>query len=395
MTFSARITAASCVLALSVSYGSVLAGAESGGSVAVRPWPVSPFEPGERLEDHSIVNLPWKVSRSRTGGSAKDRTATGQPQWISRSATGDSFFESHGWPDSCPGDCAAPAWTVTADALLLWRSPTHSQAILFAPAFDRPDVVLLDAADMASGVQSGPRIGLTGHLVNNFFLEANYFGIDGGTSSAERDGNPLALFPPGILVSSHFSVGYDSDLHSAEVNLRHRCSGRLDLLAGARWVQLREGFHVVGPNPLDASFPDVRYDTLVGNSMYGFQIGAHDRLFDRGGPLRVDGFIKAGIYANNGNQETSTQGNLGNHVAAAARGNHRSMLGEVGLAVLYRLGDHLDVRGGYQAMWIDGVALAPNQISTTNVLSSPPTATLDFEGSSFYHGCHVGLEAHW
>ena len=129
------------------------------------------------MKDDRAANLPWRVSRSRTGDCAKDCAATGQPWWVSRSATGDSFFQSRGRPDSCLEDCAASVWTVTADALLLWRSPARSQSVLFAPAFNRPDVVLLDVADLEFNFQSGPRIGLTRHLVNDCFVEANYFGI--------------------------------------------------------------------------------------------------------------------------------------------------------------------------------------------------------------------------
>jgi hypothetical protein len=196
------------------------------------------------------------------------------------------------------------------------------------------------------------------------------------------------------LVSSRFAVDYGSDLYSAEINLRRRCLGRLDLLAGMRWVELREDFHVIGPNPLSPA-PDVRYDTLTGNSMYGFQIGAEAKVFDRCGPLRIDGFIKAGIYANDGHQETSTRGNLGSVVTAAAGGDNTSFLGEAGLSALYRLDDHLAVRGGYQVMWIEGVALAPDQLPHTDVTSSPATATLDAHGGLFYHGVQVGLEARY
>ena len=395
MTFSARITAASCLLALLAGFGSVRADpAECGGSVAGLPWPVFRSATDECLRNDPVVSLPWRVSRSTTGGCSKGRTVTGLPWWVSRSATGAPSLESLTWPDNCLGDCEVPVWTVTADALLLWRSPARSQSVLFAPAFNRPDVILLDVADLGFSFQPGPRIGLTRQVVNDCFLEVNFFGIDGWTSSAQRDGNPLALFPPGILVSSEFAVDYGSELYSTEVNLHRRFFGRLDLLAGLRWVELREDFQVVGPNPL-AGVPDVRYDTLSDNSLYGFQIGVHDRVFNRGGPLQIDGFIKAGIYANNGHQETSTRGNLGSTVTAAARDDDTSFIGEAGLSAKYRLGDHLAVRGGYQVMWIEGVALAPDQMPHTDVTSSPGTATLDSDGGLFYHGCQVGIEAHW
>ncbi len=320
------------------------------------------------------------------------------------------------WPKPCLGGWECRRWTVTADALLLHRSAARPLPVLFIPADEPPDVLALNVADLGFDFASGPRISLRRHFSRNCALEANYFGIDGWTSSAVRDGNPLILFPPGAMFSPQFAVDYGSDLYSTEVNLRHRYAGCLDLLAGLRWVELRESFHVAGPNPFP--FPPLRYDTQTDNSMYGVQIGAEAKVLGRGGlvpleglsefnrrlgqpdspfsgPLRVDGFLKAGIYANRARQDTSTVGNFGTAVTAGDRRDHTAFLGEVGLTGACRLRDWLSVRGGYQVMWIEGAALAPDQIPFTDVTSSPGKAIVNAGGSLFYHGCHVGLEARW
>ncbi len=264
------------------------------------------------------------------------------------------------------------------------------------PAFAPPDVVALSMADLGFGLQAGPRVSLTRHFTPNYGLQIGYFGLDGATASAVRNGNPNILFPGGVLVSTQFAVDYDSDLHSAEVNLRHQCSSRLNLLAGLRWVELRESFHVGGPNPLVAD-PPLSYDTDVANSLYGFQIGADTILLDYCGRWRMDGFLKAGIFANSSRQETSTLGNLpGPAVVAGDHKDQTAFVGEIGLTAVYHLTDHLDARAGYQLMWIDGVALAPDQIPNTDVTPpGPGTAALDANGGVFYHGFHVGFEAWW
>jgi hypothetical protein len=41
-------------------------------------------------------------------------------------------------------------------------------------------------------------------------------------------------------------------------------------------------------------------------------------------------------------------------------------------------------------MWIDGVALAPNQYYTE--LTAPDTATVHTDATPLYHGAFVGLE---
>jgi hypothetical protein len=290
------------------------------------------------------------------------------------------------------GHCESSRWTFTAEALLLERSTAQPLNLLFVPA--AADIVVLNVADLGFSFESGPRISISRRLHRDWSLEVSYFGIDGWTSSAVRSGNPVILFPPGVLLSTQFAVEYGSGLDSTEANLRRRCTGCLDLLMGLRWVELHEGFHVVGPNTLPL-LPDLRYDTQTGDSIYGIQIGADARIPDCD-PLRVDGFIKAGIYANHARQQTSTVSNLGLVTTAGDRDDHTAFLGEIGLTAAYRLGDYLTARGGYQAMWIEGVALAPDQIPFTDVLPfSPGTATLNTSGSLFYHGCYVGLEARW
>jgi hypothetical protein len=51
------------------------------------------------------------------------------------------------------------------------------------------------------------------------------------------------------------------------------------------------------------------------------------------------------------------------------------------------------MRFGYQALWLEGVALAPDQLPVTDV--TVPFALVDTSGDVFFHGGFVGLEAVW
>ncbi len=357
MTISARAAMVSCLLVLSAGIGSAQAywgwGVHPGpggvhGTPAVRPADLTSCRHGFARSWHSIGRV-----------------------------------------DCEPAVYGDAGWTVEVDALLLKRSEARPQDLLFSP------LPVLNVADLGFDFEAGPRVELTYDLDRDHALQVGYFGISTWTSSAVRDGAPLILFPPGLTASSRFSVDYGSDLYSTEVSLRHRWCDYLDLLGGFRWVELHEGFEVAGAStPPTAAIP--RYTTQASNYLYGFQFGTDIRVLDRGGVLRVDGFIKAGAYGNHAQQETFSIHNLGIIRTAGDQRDHVTFLGEVGLTGVFRLNNHLAVRGGYQAMWIEGVALAPDQIPSTDVTPlGSGLATLDTSGNLFFHGWHVGLEARW
>jgi hypothetical protein len=50
----------------------------------------------------------------------------------------------------------------------------------------------------------------------------------------------------------------------------------------------------------------------------------------------------------------------------------------------------LAVRGGYQLMWLEGVALAPEQIPVNNLIA-PAIAAVDTSGGLFLDGATVGF----
>jgi hypothetical protein len=48
---------------------------------------------------------------------------------------------------------------------------------------------------------------------------------------------------------------------------------------------------------------------------------------------------------------------------------------------------------GYNLIWIEGVALAPDQLDFTNTTTSG--SGIDTDGGVFLHGVNAGLEARW
>ena len=68
-------------------------------------------------------------------------------------------------------------------------------------------------------------------------------------------------------------------------------------------------------------------------------------------------------------------------------------IGDVNLSAIYRLTEVWGIRAGYNLIWIDGLALAPNQFDFTNTETSG--TLLASGGGIFMHGANLGLEARW
>lgn len=393
MTISARTAAASCLIVLAAGFpvdaASQPTPADSTEEVSL--WSETPFVEESNVEES-------KSSNAGTGCGGEMWCWENTGIWAEMESWEDC---SNCWPTSCFAGCGSGGWTATADAMLLQRSTARSREILFVPAFGLADVVALNVDDLAFGFEVGPRVNLSRRLGRDCTLEIGYFGIFGWTASAVRDGNPLILFPnplvafpPGVMYSTQMAVEYTSDLQSGEVNFRERCNDRIELLAGLRWVELEENFHVEGADATPDPTP--RFNTHAVNSMYGMQIGTYAKVFDRGGRFTVDGFLKTGVFANEARQRSVSLGNLGTAATATDSKHDTAFLGEIGLTGVWRLTDRWTARVGYQAMWITGIALAPDQTPFMSLDAlDAGVATLSTDGSLFYHGGHVGFEVRW
>ncbi|NIL96055.1 MAG: hypothetical protein GTO53_02080, partial [Planctomycetales bacterium] len=62
---------------------------------------------------------------------------------------------------------------------------------------------------------------------------------------------------------------------------------------------------------------------------------------------------------------------------------------------IYRLFGEFYLRGGYQAMFIQGISLAPDNFNRTSPFVTPRPSPLDTNGSLFLSGFHLGAEWQW
>jgi hypothetical protein len=250
--------------------------------------------------------------------------------------------------------------------------------------------VLVNSADLDLGFAVGPRVSLTRHGLwgTCWDAEVAYFGITGWNDTlllADIDDfqtTPVIIIPgatPGTLT-------YDSTLHSGEVNLRRVYGPSLTWLVGFRWIEIGDD--------LNADFGGAAsHNTSVNNTLLGGQLGLDALLWDNGANFSVTGIGKAGVFGNDADQVTTTAGVGGALPVVAASGGQASFVGELGLNARYQWTDRLSLIGGYNLLWVTGVALAPDQLATTDITTG--IATVSADGTLFYHGANAGLEFSW
>jgi hypothetical protein len=75
--------------------------------------------------------------------------------------------------------------------------------------------------------------------------------------------------------------------------------------------------------------------------------------------------------------------------------DHTAFAGELALTFVYRWSPHLTTRLGYQALWLEQLALAPDNLNTDlNILTLGP-AQLNHDSGSVYHGPFAGIALGW
>lgn len=129
-------------------------------------------------------------------------------------------------------------------------------------------------------------------------------------------------------------------------------------------------------------------DTHTHNRLYGVQCGADALLWDRGGPLTVDLIGKAGIYGNRASHDSFYSTGVVT-LPAGDKASATAFLGEMSLAATYRLTERVSLTGGYRLLWIDGVALATDQVADSNFVFH---RGISVSGDAFYHGAVMGLQ---
>ena len=258
-------------------------------------------------------------------------------------------------------------------------------------------------------------------------VEVVYFGLnkwrDSATVTSAAPGtlfsflsdfgtNPSNGFDDPDRSLSH-TISYESSLHNGEVNLRRRWaepSGFLQgsFLCGIRYFQLDEQFDftAVGNNTNSSSQTGPRffnYETETKNQLTGFQVGA-DLWLNLIPGVKVGSELKGGVFGNHATQNTRITANslpaFGiPAIDERASDGRTAYLVQLSNQVVYRLTYAWTLRGSHQLIYVDNVALAPD-----NVNDEPPglflpnstrTVGINTDANILYTGFTSGVEYTW
>jgi hypothetical protein len=324
----------------------------------------------------------------------------------------------------CPNPCDAILtpprlpWYATIDGAAIRRDPFR--AVDFA-ALDSPTSIVLSTREIGYDFSGAARC-LVGHTFNECLqIEGVYMAVteDEGMA-AVRDSSDNELGGLGNLASPFGGFGlnpiagldynnlaqirYVSSLQSAELNVRRQLPMRADrlttsILFGVRYIALPEQFDYYTESAVP--MPNGAINSIhvaTDNEMVGPQIGA---LFEFYAENRwwVNFEMKAALMNNLAKQSTAyqnvdSQGVIRDFLGSR-RENHTSFAGELALTFVYRWSPNLTTRVGYQALWLENVALAPDNLNTDiDVLTQNP-AQLYHDAGTVYHGPYAGITLGW
>lgn len=198
----------------------------------------------------------------------------------------------------------------------------------------------------------------------------------------------------GLDKNSQVAIAFKSSFQSAEFNVRYYAAmppGPFDVsyLVGARYLRIHEQFNFVG----EAVFPaavtnDLRVNTE--NDLYGMQIGIQ-ALCLKTTRWWLDVDLKGGIYNNSTSVLTDFQQTGSPGGGGFDERDRTAWVGDISVALNWQMTPNCAFRVGYQGIFINGLALAPDNAIANADLILTDTARLDDGGELAYHGPTIGL----
>ena len=300
----------------------------------------------------------------------------------------------------CSCCCAGSCWYVQVEALLMERDNQNANQPVVLD--DASQAVLFSTGDLNFNGAAGPRILLGLAFDDVSALELSYFGVFDWTGGATIRGSNSLDIPPDLVVPATdfdnadvMSITYRTHVNNVEANcVNYLCGSRqcggVAMLAGFRYVNLDETFNI---NSIDADGTQSDYGIDADNHLFGGQLGL--RLTHRSCRWGFDATGKVGLFGNAVRQRQFV-GDDGNTTVlrnTSSRTGVASFVGDINASVAYYLTDVWAIRAGYNVLWMEGLALAPNQLDFS--YSADSGTAVSTGGGVFLHGANVGLEARW
>ena len=330
----------------------------------------------------------FKVPRTRPWDDENYKYFGGGPDVENEcGGVGHCFHRPAVW--TCPHYIVPPypaRWVIRGELMSMSREEEDEQFILFRTT---DNAGLFSMSDFEFDSELAYRVSAQFNFKHNLGVEAVYLRLHEELNSEIEidDADPLQLQAAGIVINSPvdpFDLFYQSRLQSAEANLRYvpNCCYCCSYIAGFRWLELDEIFRA----DVEAAPPPLQVETT--NTLLGGQIGAESQHWVNYGILRIDSSIRGGVYQNNASSVSQLDPAL-----VAANNSDIAWIGEAEVAANFPITKHAYVRVSYRLIHIAGIAVAADQINSTDL--AVPVTQLDTDGDAIFHGWSVGLEAWW
>ena len=283
---------------------------------------------------------------------------------------------------------ASEGWHVSVDSVFLSRSDDMA-TVLFRDTFT--NAVILHTGQLDMGTAAGPVVSIKRDLAEGWGVGFRFFDLDGWDNAFRyTSGTDMRESFNGMAYSDidQFDILSTSRLTNVELNLEKEVAAGLVVLAGYRFLELDERFRIDARNAIP-QVPAIEIsDTQTSSQLHGLQFGLRGTLleFQR---LRLEAGGTAGLYGNHVSQQVFIRNSTNNLPPYSTRSDEAAFVGDLNVTGLYRLTSHLSLRGGFQMLWLSGVALAPNQTQNNTAFGA---RGIDNESSVFYCGGFAGLQ---
>jgi hypothetical protein len=323
--------------------------------------------------------------------------------------------------EHCAGCCNPRWWDVQTEFMYMTREEVSRPVNFVSQGIGGPIVLSTDDLDFHH--EPGFRFMGAIMLGPGTNVEGGYFGMFHWRSAAGVESQNNDLFSaigdfgvnpappdfPEVREASLAAIAYSSELHNWEMNFRRRwvspnCRFHSSALIGARYIVLDEDFlhfldrqlPIPGIGPANTSI-----DISTFNDLIGFHVGG-DLLLCLFPGVKVGGQLKAGLLGVQSGQRTRidtvrpADTNLNQQFQEYVSDEDVALVGEGGFEAIIEATERVTLRTGFQLLYINGVALAPEQFNANFI---PPPGTREVEinhnGDVFYHGFYAGFEYTW
>jgi len=242
----------------------------------------------------------------------------------------------------------------------------------------------------------GPHINVQYEFDFDLRLEVDFLGLQGWTAVANLGPGDYRLQGGrgelGPLADS-FRAEYASDFYSTEINLQWGWCPGVYMITGLRFAELREHYGVDAMTTfLDEPAPyTLTYDTI--NHLSGLQLGLLLRTDSTARRLAIEASARGALLGNRVNHSYALDDPSIGALQGRIDGSDAAFLGDVRISAIFRWSPRFSIRTGYQLMGLTGVALSPEEVQETKLLTNSSKALTN--GSTWFQGMTLGFEYHW